>query len=1070
MSSARLLAICTPAAFAALALVLCGVGAISAIECFQYAAAIVIAFVPAGLVAPSGWRRRAAETSVLPVALVLALVGDVVQRSIVGAALVLLASLAAAVAAASRASARERLFLAAALGVAARAISSTGPLGTEPVQALLAAAIAAVLPAATARLLGFDAGLLVATLAGTAPVETLHPALQAAAIAAALAALRLPTAAPRQGGLASWFPAFLPLAILLAMLSPWGAGGSAHLELPAWPVLLAALALLPLTLRLPPAAAGAAWFVVSLLIPSGSLVGFPAAVTLDSGRPQVTLPPGTGAQYAVHVALANASNVSQGTPVAELGVASSTYVIRAGVETAEWAHERADVRAVVTHALPKHRVWRPLGLGPRADWAVAGRTVIDVPKGVAPVVTLSPLLDDTRRVVVTGGPADSPPAGRAAGPAMWLTPTACVVAVIQIAGGAGRSTGAWLPWMVLVAGSLSVRTSIEPVASWSQQAAPEIALAALVAAWLPSARRWLARRRFFLAAAALLVPLAAAAPYLSPPLGDDAYHLLLMESLTRDGDLDIANNFDLDRFPNQAVYRPFGGVFLHSPVLAVLLTPGYVVAGRSGASVLLSFAGAALLALVARRALQIGVPPSKVALASLLLLFSYPLATFSTQLWTEVPGALLAFACAVPWGAPTIRRHAAAVFTVLATLLKTRLLLVALPPTVVAWAAEGKERRLLRAVSVAAVITAIGWMLVAAILDSPLDPLGRRHFSDLVPRSLSHSVLVIAGLTFDAAGGMAFSAPLLVVAALGLRRLWRRGGEGDRALVVGGAATLIALLHVIEWRGGDSPPARYLVPLWGTLALAMTLLVASGRPWRSLLRILVPPTVLVWWVGVTRPSWLVNVGDGGFWLGDIAAARFGVDALDIFPSFLRPSPSRWLVPACCVLGAAAAAFTARRRPTAVRLWGRAAVALWLALGAATLLFLTIKPDRVVEIEDPQVRCVGGSLEPPPGAFSRFLLPNGVRLKNGGSVTVPVRIPPRARVVLEGWLEGDARRGATLLVAWSGGDPRPLRVAGEGRGDVPLPGLERGGRQWLQIRLQAPPEGSAVLDRLVIGGP
>jgi len=64
----------------------------------------------------------------------------------------------------------------------------------------------------------------------------------------------------------------------------------------------------------------------------------------------------TGDTLAVVTSLANSVALAQGTPVARLRLHTADgriieRTLRAGLDTSEWAHERADVRAVVKHAL-----------------------------------------------------------------------------------------------------------------------------------------------------------------------------------------------------------------------------------------------------------------------------------------------------------------------------------------------------------------------------------------------------------------------------------------------------------------------------------------------------------------------------------------------------------------------------------------------------------------------------------------------------------------------------------------------------------------------------------------------
>lgn len=1066
VTRSRCTALLAPVTFGCLLLALALLGAISSREAVAGQLAVAFAFVPSGLAVPGGWRRRAAEAALLPVAMVFVLVEGSDERRMATAPLLVLAALAATLAADRSLHQPRGAWLVAAHAGAVWSAATLGGAASGVLATALGLVVALALAAAAARRLGPGGGVLVGTLAGVVPMQGMAPLLLLLAAAGAAAAMVAPPYQDSLPGEAGWPAVVVPVALLLAALSPWGEGALGHLSVPGSVVALA-LALLVASRWLAPAMVGAAFLGTLLLLAPPPPPAAAPTVVLDAARVEGTLPVAVGPGYTLTVALANAALLPQGTPVAEVTTGTQRLSIRAGVETAEWAHQRPDLVGRVAHELPRRPFWRPSGSADGSlAWGVTGLVELQVPAGASPVVRRSVLLPPSVAVEVGAAPR-----GAGVGPggfplSLWWMAAGVVVALLQAAGRTGGTPGAWVPWALLAGSWLAVTCSVQPVARFAQGAAVEVGVAALVAAWLPSAWRWLAHRRRFLAAASLLVPLALATPVITAPLGDDTYHLLLLESLVADGDLAIANNIDTARNPNEGIYLPVAGKFVHSPMLAVLLAPAYALAGRGGAAMVMALVGAACLALAMRRGEQLGLPASRLGLVSLCLLLSYPLATFSTQLWTELPGALLALAAAVPLATPAVHRWVAAGFAVAATLLKTRLALVALPPAAAAWVGQ-RRRRFLLPLAVASVMAGLGWVLAAALVGDPLDPLGRRRLIDLVPSSPLHPLAVLGGLAFDAAGGLGPASPLLLAAVAGLGWVWRRGGPGERALLVGGVCTLLALLHHVEWRGGDSPPARYLVPLWGALALGAASLLARARRGGALVRVLLPPAVTVWSVGVTHPAWLVNVGNGGCWLGNLLATRFRVDALDLFPSFLRPSPSRWAVPALALVVALTTVMAARRHPALGRLLGRCAVAIWLALAGAAVVVMNLKADWRVELEDPQVTRRGGVEEPPPGAFSRFLVANGVRLRNGEAVEVPLRLRRGSRVVLEGWLDGETRQGAMFLVRWRDGVPLPVPVAGATPGGVALPLGDVEGKGTLALTLVAPAGGSAVLDRLVV---
>jgi hypothetical protein len=1059
----RVLAASSVAAFAALALALGTAGAVPPAELLWATASVAVAFLPSGIVAPGGWRRRAAEAALLPAAYALALVADPTMRRMIVPPLLVLAALAAASAALRAAPAARAPHLVVALALAGRLACGLGLTGEPLVKVLVALVVPAVVAWVIARAAGRELAVVAALLLVALPLQRapLWALVLAAVVVLGAPTLRALAGVAHSGG---WFVPAVAIALVGSAVGAWGGLGPG-VALPAAGALalVAVAAAVVLTFRLPAAAAGAVWLAVTFAF--GPVQPAPpdrAGFQLTSGTPAATLPASEGRGYVVELSLANAAALAADTPVASLEFAGRTETLRAGVDTAEWAHERADVKAVIAHPLPAHPVWRPGGVGREAFWGVSGRTALQVPAGVSPVLTRQ-VPASVGVAVATAGPTRPTPPRTWSLPA-WVLAGALAVAVVQFASGTWRASSALLPWALLVTAATVARMPVEPLRLVLERHGVDLALAALVLAWFPAARVWFAERRRFLAAAMLLVPIALATPRLTPPMyGDEPFHLVVLSSLAQDWDLDLVNNLDLEHHPFNRIYVT-GKIFLHSPVLGLLLLPGFSVLGRSGALALLALAGAGVVALVCRRAVALGVPAARVSMLATVMVLSYPLATFCSQVWVEVPGALatatgLALLVALP-----PRRGVITAAAVVAGAMKLRLALTSLPLAALAWWPSGGDRKARgrAAATVAAMAVAVfgaAWVFLGG-------PLGLRRIGDLVPKSLVQPFIVVGGLLFDPAGGLAFTAPLLLLALGGMVLLWRRGGQGERAVLLGGVATVLALLHSLEWYGGGAPPARYLVPLLPVFALAGALLLRFPPRWLGLAALALPPTLLAWAVLLTRPHLSINPGDGGYWLADALSRRFSAGARHLFPSFLLPSPATWIVPAVLVLAIVAVVLAARRTGLA-RPLARASVALWLIAGALAVAVVAHRHDRVVEIEEPQVERSGGITEPPEGTFSRFLQPNGWRIGDGDAVSVPLNLRPGARVELVGWLDGAAQRGATLEVRWDDGVPVALAVSGRGHASAPLTPPPGAGRHRLHLTLRSPQGGEAVLDRVVV---
>ncbi len=782
--------------------------------------------------------------------------------------------------------------------------------------------------------------------------------------------------------------------------------------------------------------------------------------TLSVAKPQAALPAGTGSLYTLEVGLAHAGSLPAGSPVATICVGEERIVLRAGRETAEWALLRADLKNRCAHGVPSDPVFRP---SREAPWAVAGRVRLFVPAQVVPLVVRDPTVPE--EVVVTvlqAGPELPPPKRRVTGPVLLAIGSALAALFLP-----GFLSHPWLaaPFALLAAGRLLLALPLQPLRILLERHGVDLALAGFLLAWALACRRFFRQRRWAIPALLWLVPLSLLAPQLSQLMGDEPYHLALAESLAADGDLDVTNNVDLERYPLWVVElsRQAGGRFLHSPALALLLFPAYLLAGRTGMVVGVGLlAWLALLALE-RRAHQLSFSPRARHLALALTVFSYPLALLATELWPEMP-AVAAVSWQLLWAGGGSFWPSAGV-AVLATLVKTRLGLVTVPLVAAAMAARLSSRRArLLALVAAAAVAVLALALAALWFGNPLDPLGRRAISHLVPRDWHQPLRVVFGLAFDSAYGLTFAAPLWLLGFVGVGGLWRRGGWGEKAAIGGAGCTVMALLSYVEWRGGGSPPFRYLVPLLPVVFLG--LLVTLRRPWgRALALVGLPPTLLVGWLALTRPAMLYNIGDGGHWLADRLAVRLAADVRRFFPSYLHPRLASYLAPPLVVGLLAGGAWLLARRPRLRRTLSRQALAFWLVAGSSLLVTARMLPDRVVELEAPQVVHQGGLLEPHPGAWSRFLYPNGWRLGNGDELSVPLKLAAHCPLALVGWVEEGSGGGCRLAYRVEPAGPKgQLAVPAGWRGELPLAAAGPG-RVQLTLSTVCVGESTVVLDRL-----
>ncbi len=604
---------------------------------------------------------------------------------------------------------------------------------------------------------------------------------------------------------------------------------------------------------------------------------------------------------------------------------------------------------------------------------------------------------------------------------------------------------------LLLAGVLAAGCSVVLLARPAMRDAPDIAAAVLLGCWLALLPALRSRR--LLAGALLLVPLALAQPVMRGPAGDEVYHMLLLESIWQDHDLAISNNIDPDN-RGEAIYLRNHDRLIHSPLLALLALPGYLLLGHTGVLVMTALMVAGGAALVAGRCRQLGFTRRQSDGAWVATLLSYPALTFATQLWPGsvaglLVGVLLIVAAREGPEATWLDRAGAVLAVFVAVVVKVRLALVVLPVALAGQLRRPSLRQLL--VTVAAVATAA--LSVALLLGGPL---GRHQLWELRPGSLVGPITGLWGLLWDGAGGLAFAAPLWLVGLAMLPAVWRRGRAGERGLLVGAVLTMLALAPRGEWYGGGSPPARYLVPLLPLAQLALASALACTRG-RRLLRLALPWAAVAAWMAVTRPLQLFNSGDAGWWLPDVIARSYGMAIHRCLPSLLRPGWAALIVPAVLVAAALWWQLRQRRAAAAVTIVG-----LGLVVGIAA----TWRESRI-DAEDPQVIHLAGQVEPPRGTFFRARSELSWRLPDGGALEVPWNPPLDRSLQARVRIDGDKDSAGHLLATWSDGSFRRCPVRGRHWQLAWLPRPAAYGRSTLRLQWFAGDDQSQPAEELLV---
>ena len=452
------------------------------------------------------------------------------------------------------------------------------------------------------------------------------------------------------------------------------------------------------------------------------------------------------------------------------------------------------------------------------------------------------------------------------------------------------------------------------------------------------------------------------------PQGDEPHYLVMTQSLLRDADLDLQNQFRERQYaaffagtlePHTSPAGPPGRIYsIHTPGLSALLLPAFAAFGYPGARAFMSVL-AALTGVLTYRLLRESLGSPGLALfAWAALTFTPPLPFYALAIYPEVAAALAtalfllasrrapaapwiigvsASAAVLPWLHPK--------FLPLAAL---GLLLTLLRPC--SWSA--------RAAAIAALLVSLGLLLFyfqrlygAPSLSAAYGP---GFAGDVTLAHVPHGVL---GILLDRQFGLLAVQPLWAIALPGAVALVsRRTGDALRALLLSVASLGVGASFSMWW-GGSCPPARFIVPALPPLALCLALAVQRRRGLSAALFGIGLACVAI---AALAPRALHNRADGESALLRVLAPALDLDAS--LPSFVGKGGDPALLLTATAAAAGALAWSLGTR-------GVLAGGLAYLLLAGALRERPLVDARAAALEllarwdETNVRGVGGALEP-----------------------------------------------------------------------------------------------------------
>lgn len=555
--------------------------------------------------------------------------------------------------------------------------------------------------------------------------------------------------------------------------------------------------------------------------------------------------------------------------------------------------------------------------------------------------------------------------------------------------------------------------------------------------------RWSANRAAVVAA----IVYAMALPMMTrmPIDGDEPFYLLLTESVVRDVDVDLANQYrTLDRTASGRTdlvpqlgdpTGPNGEQFSrHEPFLALLMVPGYLLGGLAGAVATIALFGVLLVRSTIRWMEDEGVSENAMRATFALFAFAPPVLFYATRIWPEVPAAFFFVEALRGVRARRMQRWLPMLLGLV--LLKLRFLLVAIGLlATLLWERRRSGElgsREMRRLTIAAALLAVPMVIMYLISG---DATSVHTWRELLPGPLDRYAIGFFGILADGMSGIAFQAPFYLLGLFAITR-WSETPQGFRLGILASLPYVIYLLPRHEWFGGWAPPLRYLVFLMPVIALGAAAM--WERFSRGAIALIALATAGLVVHGVSFPWRKFHIANGENPVGEWLSALHHTDYSRLFPSFIRINHVAWFG---AVLVIVVIVFGLRRY--------RIDLAIPVVTFVLALAFVAgQRPGNRIEFEDAHVVHDGGELFPELYRVFRVAYRGGWLVHGGDSMSF-LAGPGQWR------LHAVTGLGATIQMEGRAYEIRPA----EGYQEIPVV-IEKGGRVTLTCL-----SGALNLDRM-----
>jgi hypothetical protein len=323
------------------------------------------------------------------------------------------------------------------------------------------------------------------------------------------------------------------------------------------------------------------------------------------------------------------------------------------------------------------------------------------------------------------------------------------------------------------------------------------------------------------------------------PQGDEPHYLLACESLLRDGDLDLANQYRAHPSlgPHVSLASVPGHTYLsHGPGLPMLLLPAYALGGQDGVHMFLA-AVTAMTGVLVYRLVRTASDRQWVAVAVwLLVTLTPPLGAIGTRIYPDIVAAMACAVFLLSAREGTMPQAVSAVVLAAALpWLHSKFLVFAIVG--LAMTLWRVRRPLFAVVSLALFVVSMAELLSlfrrfygTASFSAPIyGSTPPAVLAGPIPLLLAVFTRGTTGLLFDRVFGLFVFAPVWFLSVPAFLSLVRR----DRAtalrvlLLVGSIVGVTAGFNF--WSGGLSVPARYCLPFVPALAVTLAAVLPEQR-------------------------------------------------------------------------------------------------------------------------------------------------------------------------------------------------------------------------------------------------